>query len=112
MPTIPEKTNMAVDAVAASIKEFGFKVPITIDGNGVVVTGHTRLKAALKLKMTEVPVIRLDDLTPDQIKAFRIVDNKVGEIAEWDFAALAIELEDINMDLSEFDFEVPQLLMN
>ena len=101
----PRKNDKAVKAVAESIKNFGFKVPITIDKNGVIVTGHTRLRAAIKLKMKEVPVIRLDDLNEDQVKAFRLVDNKVAEIAEWDIEALIKELNEIEMDLTSFGFE-------
>lgn len=107
----PRKNDKAVDAVAASIREFGFKVPITVDTNRVIVTGHTRLKAAIKLGMTEVPVITLNDLTSDQVKAFRLADNKVGELAEWDFEALAIELQDIQMDMSQFEFDMPEAQM-
>jgi len=107
----PRKNDKAVDAVAASIREFGFKVPITVDSDKVIVTGHTRLKAAIKLGMTEVPVIVLNDLTADQIKAFRLADNRVGEIAEWDFEALAIELRDIDMDMSQFEFDMPEAKM-
>ncbi len=101
----PRKNDGAVDAVAASIKEFGFKVPIVIDGNNEIVAGHTRLKAAKKLKLTEVPCIVADDLTPDQIKAFRLVDNKTAELAEWDFDALKAELDNIDMDMLDFGFE-------
>lgn len=103
----PRKNDKAVKPVMASIKEFGFKVPITVDKNMVIVTGHTRLKAAIKLGMEKVPVIVLDDLNEDQVKAFRLADNKTSEFAEWDFEALAIELEEINMDMSEFEFEIP-----
>jgi len=103
----PRKNDQAVDKVAESIKAFGFRVPITVDKNYCVITGHTRLKSAIKLGMTEVPVIVLDDMTEDQIKAFRIADNKVSEYSEWDLDALAIELQEIEMDMSIFDFEVP-----
>ena len=72
------KNDHAVDAVASSIKNYGFKQPIVIDKLGEVVAGHTRLKAAKKLGMKEVPVIVADDLTPAQIKAYRIADNRVG----------------------------------
>lgn len=89
-----------------SIKEFGFKVPIIIDKNNVIVAGHTRLKAAKKLKMTEVPCIVADDLTEEQIKAFRLADNKVSELAEWDMELLSQELEAISeLDISKFGFE-------
>lgn len=104
----PRKNDRAVNAVAESIKQFGFNVPITVDKNGEIATGHTRLKAAIKLGLTEVPVIQLADLTPEQIKAWRLVDNRTSEIAEWDFDALAKELQDIkNIDLSAFAFEIP-----
>ena len=102
----PRKNDKAVKAVADSIKQFGFKVPIIIDKNGIIVTGHTRLKAAIRLKMKEVPVIRVDDLTDEQVKAFRLVDNKTAEIADWDVDALIQELNEIEMDLSMFDLEI------
>lgn len=104
----PRKNDKAVDAVAASIKEFGFKVPITVDCNGTIVTGHTRIKATIKLGLFEVPVIVLNDLNADQIKAFRLADNRVGEIAEWDLEALAIELGEIDLDMSQFDFTMSE----
>jgi len=74
----PRKNDKSVDYVANSISQFGFKVPIVIDSNGVIVAGHTRYKAAVKLKMETVPCIVADDLTEEQIRAFRLVDNKVG----------------------------------
>lgn len=101
----PRKNDKAVKAVAESIKNFGFKVPITIDKQGVIVTGHTRLRAAVKLGMTEVPVIRLNDLSDEQVRAFRLVDNKVAEISEWDIELLMKELGEIQMDLTSFGFE-------
>ena len=100
----PRHNDNAVDAVAASIKEFGFKVPIVLDANGVIVTGHTRLKAAKLLGMEEVPCITADDLTDEQIKAFRLADNKVAELATWDLDKLNIELGEIEFDMSEFGF--------
>lgn len=100
----PRKNESAVDYVANSIKEFGFKVPIIIDKNNVVVTGHTRLKAAEKLGLKEVPVILADDLTEEQIKAFRLADNKVSEFAGWDFDLLNMELEDLDMNMADFGF--------
>ena len=84
----PRNNDSAVDAVAASIKEFGFKVPIIIDNYNVIVAGHTRLKAAQKLGLEKVPCIKADDLTPEQLKAFRLADNKVSELATWDFDKL------------------------
>lgn len=98
----PRKNDDAVDYVANSIKEFGFKVPIIVDKENVIVTGHTRLKAATKLGLKEVPVIYADDLTEEQIKAFRIADNKVSEYSTWDLDKLDLELEDINIDMSDF----------
>ena len=100
----------------ASIQEFGFKVPLVIDKNNVVVTGHTRLKAAKRLGIDEVPCVVADDLSDAQIKAFRIADNKVSEYAEWDEELLKIELEqleemnfnldDLSIDYSDFDLEI------
>lgn len=102
----PRKNDDAVKYVAESIKEFGFKVPIVIDKDNVIVAGHTRYKAAKKLGMTEIPCIIADDLTDEQIKAFRLVDNKVAEKAEWDFDLLNTELDDIiDLDMELFGFE-------
>lgn len=103
----PRKNDPAVKAVKNSIKEFGFKVPIVIDRDGVIVTGHTRLKAALQLHMSEVPVVVADDLDEEQIKAFRLADNKTAELAEWDFDKLDEELADIfDIDMEEFGFDI------
>ena len=103
----PRKNDMSVDKVAASIKEFGFKVPIVIDKDNVVVCGHTRLKAAKKLKLESVPCVRADDLTEEQIKAYRLADNKVGEESEWDFDLLGEELGDIfDIDMGDFGFDL------
>ena len=102
----PRKNNEAVKYVAESIKQFGFKVPIVIDRNNVIVAGHTRWKAAKKLGLSEVPCIIADDLTDEQIKAFRLADNKVAEKAEWDFDLLSGELDDLfDFDMSVFGFE-------
>ena len=98
----PRNNDDAVEYVRNSIKEFGFKVPIVIDKNNVVVTGHTRLKAAKQLGYTNLPCIRADDLTEDQIKAFRIADNRVSEFSTWDYDKLDIELEEINLDMGDF----------
>ena len=100
----PRKNDAAVEYVANSIKEFGFKVPIIIDKNNVIVAGHTRIKAAEQLGIKEVPCIRADDLTDEQIKAFRVADNKVSELAEWDFDKLNIELRDMEIDMGQFSF--------
>lgn len=104
----PRKNDDAVDAVAASIQNFGFKVPIIIDRNNIIVAGHTRLKAAKKLGLTLVPVITADDLTEEQIKAFRLADNKTAEISKWDKKKLEEELEGINwddIDMTLFGFD-------
>lgn len=102
----PRNNDGAVDAVAASIKEFGFKVPIVIDKANVIVAGHTRFKASEKLGLEKVPCIVADDLTEQQIKAYRLADNKVGELADWDFGALEMELEGIDeIDMEQFGFE-------
>ena len=96
----PRKNDEAVKYVANSIKEFGFKVPIIVDKDNVIVAGHTRLKAAKQLKMDKVPCIVADDLTEEQIRAFRLADNKVAEFAEWDVPKLDLELMDIdNIDM-------------
>lgn len=102
----PRKNEAAVEPVAASIKEFGFKVPIIIDKDNIIVAGHTRYKAAKKLQMEEVPCIKADDLTEEQIKAFRLADNKVAEAAEWDFQLLGEELEGLTIDMEQFGFEL------
>lgn len=98
--------DRAVDAVANSISDFGFKVPVIIDKNNVLVAGHTRVKAAKKLGLTKVPCIVADDLDDEQIKAFRLIDNKTSELAEWDFEKLAEEIKNIEMDLSGFDWGI------
>lgn len=101
----PRNNDSAVEAVAASIKEFGFKVPIIVDKDNVIVAGHTRLKAARMLGLDKVPCIVADDLTPEQIKAFRLADNKTGELAGWDFAKLEEELAALDgFDMSAFGF--------
>jgi len=101
----PRNNDAAVDAVANSIKSFGFKVPVIIDKDNVIVCGHTRVKACEKLGIDEVPCVIADDLTEDQIKAFRLADNKTAELAEWDFSKLEEEMKFIDMDLSQFGFE-------
>ena len=101
----PRKNDNAVAPVAESIKEFGFKVPIIVDKDNVIVAGHTRLRAAKKLGMKTVPCIVADDLTPDQIKAFRVADNSSAQIAEWDLSLLNDELTDLDFDMSLFGLE-------
>lgn len=102
----PRKNDAAVEYVANSIREFGWKVPIVIDKDGVIIAGHTRYKAAKKLGMKSAPCIMADDLTEDQVKAYRLADNKVGEFAEWDFDALEEELAGIELDVEEFGFDM------
>lgn len=101
----PRKNDEAVKNVAASIREFGFLVPLVIDREHEIVAGHTRFKAAQSLGMKEVPCVIADELTEDQIKAFRLADNKVGELAAWDMDLLPLELADIQMPMTDFGFE-------
>lgn len=91
----PRNNDGAVDKVASSIKNFGFKVPIVVDGDNEIIAGHTRLKAAKKLGMDEVPCIVADDLNDEQIKAYRLVDNRAGEFSEWDMEILQEELKEL-----------------
>ena len=103
----PRLNDDAVPYVANSISSFGFKVPIVIDKNNVIITGHTRLKAAKELGMKEVPCIIADDLTDEQVKAFRLADNKVAELADWNFDLLDDEIADIlELDMEDFGFEL------
>lgn len=106
---IPYKNNArrneeAVPVVKASIEQFGFRVPVCVDRDNVLVYGHTRLLAARELGMTELPVVRADDLTPAQVRAFRLADNKVAEKSGWDFEKLAKELDKITIDMTQFGF--------
>lgn len=112
----PRKNEEAVPYVAESIKRFGFKVPLVIDTNNVIVCGHTRLRAAKSLGMEQVPCIVADDLTDEQIAAFRLADNRVSEFSKWDEELLAYELadivdinmEDLGFDMGEEDEEEPE----
>lgn len=108
----PRKNDKAVEAVANSINSFGFKVPVIIDKNNVLVCGHTRVKAAKKLGIEEIPVIIADDLNEDQIKAFRIADNKTAELADWDMDKLAEELKLIEMNMEQFGFDDLEKLLD
>lgn len=101
----PRRNDDAVDAVANSITEFGFKNPIIVDNNLTIIAGHTRWKAAKRLGLKEVPVIIASDLTPDQVRAFRIIDNKTAELADWDVDLLKGEMDDLDIDWSEFGFD-------
>lgn len=96
----------AVDKVANSIQEFGFKVPVILDKNNVIVCGHTRILAAKKLGLEEIPCVVADDLTDEQIKAFRLADNKLSELSGWDWEKLDIELEELDFDMADFGFKI------
>lgn len=103
----PRFNEDAVPKVAASIKEFGFKVPIVIDSQNEIVAGHTRLEAAKQLGLEKVPVIVADDLSPEQIEAFRLADNKTAELAGWDYRKLSQELAEIHsMKMEDFGFDM------
>lgn len=107
----PRNNDKAVDKVAESIREFGFKVPVIIDKDNVIVTGHTRVKAARKLGLETVPCIVADDLTPEQIKAFRLADNKVAELATWNedkLYAELLELQTLDFNIESFGFEIKE----
>ena len=106
----PRRNEKAVDAVANSIKQFGFKNPIIVDKNNVIISGHTRRLAALKLGLKEVPVIVGKDLTEAQIKAFRLADNRVAEIAKWDDDALKAEMAKVlDVDFESFGFDLDDI---
>lgn len=106
----PRNNEEAVEKVANSIKEFGFNQPIVVDKDNVIIVGHTRYLAAQELGLTEAPVIVAENLSDEQARAYRLADNKTGEIAEWDFEKLALELEEVeSLDMSEFGFAVEGL---
>jgi ParB-like chromosome segregation protein Spo0J len=113
----PRINDKAVDAVAGSLSEFGFRQPIVVDEDGVIIAGHTRWKAAKKLGLAKVPVHVATDLTPDQARAYRLADNRTGEIAQWDLSILPIELNELreggfDMDILAFDEDELGLLLN
>lgn len=99
----------AVEFVSNSIRQFGFKQPIVVDKDMVIIAGHTRYKAAMELGLDEVPVIVANDLSEDEVKAYRLADNKTGEMATWDFDKLLVEMNDIDLnteiDMSDFGFD-------
>ena len=110
----PRKNDEAVDKVVLSLKEFGWQQPIVVDAEGVIVVGHTRWKAAKKLNYKTCPVIVASTLSPEQIKAYRIADNKSGEIATWDMDLLKMEVQDLikadfDVELTGFDLEELEL---
>ena len=102
----PRLNDEAVESVKQSIRQFGWKVPIVIDKDGVIVTGHTRVRAARELGITDIPCIVATDLSPKQVKAFRLVDNKTSELSGWDFSKLDVELQDLNdiFNMGDFGF--------
>lgn len=102
----PRVNEKAIEYLVNSVKEFGFKVPITIDKDGVIITGHTRYEVAKRLGMETIPTIKIEDLDDNKIKAFRLADNKVGEIAQWNYEKLEqelMELKNIDKKLLGFD---------
>lgn len=102
----PRNNDDAVDAVANSIKEFNWQQPIVVDKDNVIIAGHTRYKAAKKLGMKQVPVVVADNLTDEQVKAYRLADNKTSELTDWDMDLLDDELGSISdIDMSDFGFE-------
>ena len=105
----PRDNESAVEPVANSIKEFGFKVPIVATSDGEIINGHTRFKASKMLGLEKVPVIIADDLTDEQVRAFRLADNKVSEFSEWNEDKLRDELKQLEMDMAEFGFEFTEL---
>lgn len=101
----PRNNEDAVKKVANSIKKFGFNQPIVVDKDNVIIVGHTRYLAAQELDLTEVPVIVAGNLSDEQARAYRLADNKTGELAGWDFEKLALELEQIeDIDMGDFGF--------
>lgn len=102
----PRKNTDAVQYVKNSIKEFGFRIPMVLDAENVIVCGHTRFLAAQELGMTEVPCTYANDLTEEQIKAFRLADNKTAEMSAWDFEKLELELSELpGIDMADFGFQ-------
>ena len=107
----PRNNDQAVDAVVESIKSFGFKVPIVLDRNNVIIAGHTRVKAAKRLGLDVVPCVIADDLTDEQARAFRIADNKVAELADWDYTLLDEEINELlDFRFEDFGFDFPEVL--
>jgi hypothetical protein len=108
----PRHNDSAIAAVASSLRQFGFRKPIVVDAKGVIICGHTTLLAAKQLGLTHVPVHVAKDLTPKQARAYRIADNKTGEIAEWNLELLPIELAELQeggCDLAELGFGADEL---
>ncbi len=109
-PNNPRNNDESVEYVANSIREFSFQQPIVVDADGTVIAGHTRLKAAKRLGMETVPVVVADNLTPAQVNAYRLADNKVAERSVWDVDALADELDGLaEIDMGMFDFDLSEI---
>lgn len=110
----PRDNELAIEKVKKSIEEFGFNVPILLDKNDTIVAGHTRYKASLELELEEVPCIYMEHLTPVQVRAFRLADNKVSEFADWNIELLTVELEEILAEGEKFtgfsDNEIASLI--
>jgi ParB-like chromosome segregation protein Spo0J len=100
----PERQIMQL---AGSIREFGFVNPVIVDADGSIVAGHGRVLAAQRLGLNEVPTLSVEHLTPQQVKAFRLADNRLAEVSEWDFELLALEIEDIGADVDWLEFKMP-----
>ena len=108
----PRHNEKAIDSVANSIKNFGFKVPIVVDSEYTIINGHTRYLASLKLGLKKVPVIVASDLTEEQAKKYRIADNKVGELADWNLEMLSDEIAELkDIDFSEYGFNEIELMI-
>lgn len=104
----PRINDHAVDAVAKSIEKYGFRNPLIIDSNGKIWCGNTRYKASTKLGLTEVPCVVADDLTEQEIREYALLDNRIGEIADWDFNLLAEELADLDFSGFDLDWGIPE----
>lgn len=103
----PRNNDDALEPVMNSIQEFGFRQPILVDKDNVIITGHTRLRAAKELGYQKVPVIKVNDMDPEHVKAYRLADNKTAEFANWDFELLEMELDEIktDFDMEKFGFD-------
>lgn len=111
-PFNPRKNAEAVESLANTIRTFGFLIPVVIDKDNVLVAGHTRVEAAKRLSLTEVPAVRVDHLTDEQVNAFRLIDNKVAELAKWDFDMLAGEINKLSssgISLTDFGWTRQEL---
>ena len=108
----PRRNEKAVQSVANSIIQFGWRQPVVVDFEGIIIAGHTRLMAAQSLNLRDIPVCVASDLTPEQVQAYRLADNKTSELAEWDLDLLELELDKIadNFQMEDFGFEFPDTI--